>query len=200
MRDRPFGPNRSGPLPLAGKFSRMAPDGWETFAAQHTVWGRVTDGASHRDRAVTLVRQLAAARKRSAAALEEDPWQDGDFARRMSEQIASLVGFLPQDVRFSGAEAALLVTTPFLHDALWAGIAAAERGVQPGDLDPVAGRHQRPGRVRAVRPELRPAAPPRASPRSGRGRRDAAEEIGWWLLHRWIGRQPAAYRPAAIER
>ena len=104
-------------MPLAGKFSRMAPDGWETFAAQHTVWGRVTDGASHRDRAVTLVRQLAEARARSAALLTDDPWQDGDFARRMSEQVASLIGFLPDDVRFSGPEAALLVTTPFLHAA-----------------------------------------------------------------------------------
>ena len=33
---------------------------------------------------------------------------------------------------------------------------------------------------------------------SGGRQRDAAEEIGWWLLHRWIGRQPAAYRPESL--
>ena len=49
----------------AGKFSRMAQEeqhGWETLAAQHAVWERVTDGASHRDGAVTLVRQTAGER------------------------------------------------------------------------------------------------------------------------------------------
>lgn len=183
---------------LAGKFSRMAPDGWETFAAQHEVWGRVTDGAAHRDRAVTLVRQLAAARRRSAAALPDDPWQDGDFALRMSEQVKSLVGFLPEGERLTGAEAALLVTTPFLHDALWAGIAAAERGVHPGDLEP--SQDASSDRAAFERFSQTYAQPHRRALVAIRaGRREAAAELGWWLLHRWIGRRPAAYQPATIE-
>src|SRR5262249_59038702 len=74
--------------------------------------------------------------RKAAAARPDDPWQDEDFGARMALQVTRLVEMLPADVTFSGAEALLLVTVPMLHDVLWAGIAASERGVQPDDLEP----------------------------------------------------------------
>ena len=58
----------------------MVPTGWETIAAQHTVWGRVEDAQAHRERAVALAGRLAEERHRAAAALPDDPWlgQDAD--------------------------------------------------------------------------------------------------------------------------
>jgi hypothetical protein len=176
----------------------MVPEGWETIAAQHTVWGRVEDSEAHREQAIALAGRLAEERRKSKATLLDDPWQDSNFAARMSQQVTRLVDMLPDDVRFSGAEAALLVTVPLLHDALWAGIAAAERGVEPADLEPSQdATSDRAAFERFTQTYAQPHRRALAAIRAGK--RETAAELGWWLLHRWIGRRPAAYRPATIE-
>nr|BFE63849.1 hypothetical protein GCM10020063_083750 [Dactylosporangium thailandense] len=175
----------------------MVPTGWETIAGQHTVWGRVDDASTHRDQAVALVRELAAARGRAAASLGDDPWQDDDFGDRMSNQISKLIEQLPPDVRFTGPEALLLVTLPLLHDTLWSGLAAQERGVQPGDLEPSQdASSDRAAFERFTQTYAQPHRRALAAIRAGR--RETAAELGWWLLHRWIGRRPQAYQPATI--
>src|SRR6185369_8989869 len=95
--------------------------------------------------------------------------------------------------------------------------AGSERSVRPHDLTPsqdassdraaferFAQSYAQPYR-RAVAAVTRANAatsagsPVPADARDSVGsQRDAAEEIGWWLLHRWIGRQPAAYRPESL--
>ncbi|GAA4258924.1 hypothetical protein GCM10022255_081490 [Dactylosporangium darangshiense] len=175
----------------------MVPEGWETIVAQHTVWGRVSDAATHRDRAVALAGELAAKHRQSAEALGDDPWQDSDFAARMSRQVARLVELLPDDVSLTGDEAVLLVAVPLLHDALWAGLAARERGVEPGDLEP--SQDATSDRAAFERFSQTYAQPHRRALAAIRaGRRETAAELGWWLLHRWIGRRPQAYRPDTI--
>ncbi|UWZ37150.1 hypothetical protein Drose_02220 [Dactylosporangium roseum] len=176
----------------------MVPEDWATIAGQHTVWRRVEETDAHRDRAVALAGRLAATKHASSARLGDDPWQDAGFAARMSHQVEHLIDALPDDVRFSGAEAQLLVTVPLLHDALWAGIAAAERGVQPDDLEPSQdATSDRAAFERFAQTYAQPYR--RALVATRAGRRETAAELGWWLLHRWIGRRPAAYRAATIE-
>ncbi|MFG2037817.1 hypothetical protein [Dactylosporangium sp. NPDC048998] len=175
----------------------MVPEGWETIAAQHTVWGRVKDAKTYRDRAVTLVGGLAEARRRSAGSLGDDPWQDDDFGTRMSRQVARLVDLLPPDERLTGEEALRLVVVPLLHDALWAGLAAQERGVEPGDLEPSQdATSDRAAFERFTQTYAQPHRRALAAIRAGH--RETAAELGWWLLHRWIGRRPQAYQPATI--
>ncbi|WP_433338598.1 HD domain-containing protein [Dactylosporangium sp. CA-139066] len=165
--------------------------------AQHTVWGRVDDAETHRDRAVALAGGLAAARGRSGALLGDDPWQDGDFAARMSRQVGRLVELLPDDVTLTGDEALLLVAVPLLHDALWSGLAARERGVTPGDLEPSQdASSDRAAFERFAQTYAQPHRRALAAIRAGH--RETAAELGWWLLHRWIGRRPQAYQPATV--
>ncbi|GAA3448772.1 wHTH domain-containing protein [Dactylosporangium matsuzakiense] len=175
----------------------MVPTGWETNAGQHTVWGRVEDASTFRDQAVALARELAAARGRAGASLGDDPWQDDDFGDRMSKQVQQLIALLPETVAFSGPEALLLVTVPMLHDVLWNGLAAQERGVEPGDLEPSQdASSDRAAFERFTQTYAQPHRRALAAIRAGR--RETAAELGWWLLHRWIGRRPQAYQPATI--
>ena len=86
---------------------------------------------------------------------------------------------------------------PLLYDTLWATRAAAERSVHPHDLTPSQdATSDRAAFERFAQSYSQPHR--RALAAVARGQRDAAEEIGWWLLHRWIGRQPAAYRPESL--
>ena len=92
-------------------------------------------------------------------------------------------------------------SVPFLYDTLWAQLAGAARGRAPARPHPVPGRVQRPGRLRAVRPELRPAVPTggrrrRARPaRRGRGDRlVAAAPVDRAAARRLPAR--GAHRPA----
>ena len=176
-------------------------DRWVDLVARHPLWELAAADPSRdavRRASTELVVHLAWVRREGLFPLADDPWQDLGFARRMIDRLAWLVDGLPPDVDLSAAEAGLLLSVPFLYDTLWAGLAGRARGVAPARPHPVAGRLQRPGRVRTVRAELRRSRTGAPWPRSARGQLDAAEEIGWWLLHRWIGRQPAAYQPESL--
>ena len=224
-------------------------DAWVDLAERHEAWARVAPGVSpglHADRAdryppgdgvgpallrgqtIALVGRLAAHRSAAQSALADDPWQDPGFAARMTDQVRRL---LPPDLTLLPAEAALLVTVPFLHEAWWSGLAAQAREVGPQDLTPspdatsdraaflrfaqgyprlhrratvaaLAGGAVRAGSASAMAPAVAGGAV-RAGSASAvapavAGRTDASAEIGWWMLHRWIGRQAAAYQASSI--
>ena len=137
------------------------------------------------------MRALAAGRP----VLDGDPWQDPDLALRISARLVDLV---PRDLRVSADEAGLLVLMPFLYDALWTRTAATERAVGPGDLTP--SQDATSDRAAFERfAQTYSQAYRRATLAVAGGRAAVAEEIGWWLLHRWIGRRPAAYQPESIS-
>jgi hypothetical protein len=187
-------------------------DRWPGLVAQHPIWDRVSDPDRDavRVRAAELAVHLAWTRRDGLFQLADDPWQDLRFAARMLHRVAGLIGALPADVTLSSAEAALLVSVPLLYDTLWATRAGLERVVRPHDLTPsqdassdraaferFAQSYAQPYR-RAVAAVARANAASADSHESVGSQRDAAEEIGWWLLHRWIGRQPANYRPESL--
>ena len=174
-------------------------DRWVDTVAKHPLWNRVPDPADReasRRRTSELIVHVTWTRREGLFPLADDPWQDLDFARRMTARLA-LAGRRPAGrpgvLRGRGG---LLLAAPYLYDTLWSTLAGRERVVGPHDLDPVPGRHQRPGGVRAVRPELRPALPPgggRGGPRAarrGRGDRLVAAAP--------LDRPPAGRVPAGV--
>src|SRR6266540_4563907 len=170
----------------------MVHDDWGDIAARHAVWDLTADAGELRERTAALVDRLA--RLRDAVDLTGDPWHDPGFAARMSRRLGEL---LPADLTLSGREAALLVTAPLLYDTLWSELAAAERPVGPHDLTP--SQDASSDRATFERFAQTYAQPYRRAIAAAKAeRRDIGEQIGWWLLHRWIGRRPAAYQPASV--
>ena len=175
-------------------------DKWVELAARHPLWDRAAadpDREAIRRETAELVVHLAWARREGLFQLADDPWQDLGFAIRMADRLGALAGGLPADVSLSAAEAALLVSVPFLYDTLWATLAGRARGVAPHDLTPSQdASSDRAAFERFAQSYSQPHR--RAVAAVARGQRDAAEEIGWWLLHRWIGRQTTAYQPESL--
>jgi hypothetical protein len=172
-------------------------DRWPTLVAHHAVWSRVRADEGARVRATEFAVALAWARRDGLFSLADDPWQDLDLAARTLDRLAALTAALPPDAALRPAEATLLVCVPLLYDAFWSTRAAAERVVRPHDLTPSQdATSDRAAFERFAQSYSQPHR--RAVAAVARGQRDAAEEIGWWLLHRWIGRQPAAYKPESL--
>jgi hypothetical protein len=172
-------------------------DNWAETVELHPAWYRVdeADRDGTRASAEALVAHLAGVRERNLAALDTDPWQDAGFAVRMARHVGHLLGRLPERVRLSPAEAALLVTVPFVHDTLWASQAASVRTIRPRDLVPAAGAT---GDRAAF--ERFAQTYPRLQRRATLGAASvtSAAPIGWWLLHRWVARRPVGYDPATV--
>jgi hypothetical protein len=170
---------------------------WVETVDQHPAWQRSADSTdSAKAGAAGLVAHLADVRRRDLAALDTDPWQDTGFAVRMARHVGHLLSRVPERVRLSPGEAALLTTVPFVHDTLWANLAASVRTIRPRDLAPAAGATgDRAAFERFVQtyPRLRRRATLGASSVT------AAAPIGWWLLHRWVARRPTGYEPATVE-
>jgi hypothetical protein len=176
-------------------------DKWVGLVARHTLWDRAVDDPNRdslRRQTAELVVHLAWARREGLFRLADDPWQDLGFAVRMVDRLGWIVSVLPNDVSLSAAEASLLLSVPFLYDTLWSTLAGRERTVAPHDLTPSQdATSDRAAFERFAQSYSQPHR--RAVAAVARGQRDAAEEIGWWLLHRWIGRQPAAYQPEPLS-
>jgi hypothetical protein len=169
----------------------MVFDAWAEVAARHVVWGQAPASEAVRDRTVALVRRLAAAQRDAS----DDPWSDPGFALRLAARLGELV---PRELEFTPDEAARLVAAPFVYDALWRGLAAAQRGVHPADLTPSQDASSE--RAAFERFAQTYAQPYRRAVAAARAERTAVgRDIGWWLLHRWVGRRPAAYEPAALK-
>ena len=167
-------------------------DDWGRLAADHRAWDHTEPGTA-RDKAVALVRRLAGAR--DAADLSGDPWADPTFAARVAQRLSDL---LPAGLALRPEEATALVVAPFLYDTLWSGLAAEARAVGPADLTPSPdASSDRAAFERFAQTYAQPYRRATAAVRAERW--EHGREIGWWLLHRWIGRRPAAYQPASIE-
>ena len=175
---------------------------WPQLVDRCEAWDRVAAdpaAAALRATAFTLVTRLADRRAEAMFRLADDPWQDPWFAGRMLRQVDGLIGQLPdgQGADVTAEETALLLTAPFLYETLWSTTAARERVLRPHDLTP--SQDASSDRAAFERFTLSFGQPRRRATDAVRaGRWDAAEEIGWWLLHRWISRRPEAYRPEAV--
>ncbi|MFC7104279.1 caspase family protein [Nonomuraea rubra] len=171
-------------------------DGWTEAAAGHVAWQKTREvpGAERlRDDVISLVRALSAKRRAARAKLAADPWDDPRLALRMAERTSFLLGSLLNDLRLSPAEAALVVALPFIHDAYWAGTAAAASVVRPAGLAAVTmPTPEREAFEAYVRKH------PRLLRRGLAAGQRTGAEIGWWLLHRWITGRAGAYDPQAI--
>lgn len=176
-------------------------DTWVDVVARHGLWRRAAGDpalAPVRRQAADLVVQLAWSRRAGLVDLADDPWQDRAFAVRMTDRLGWLVDGLPAELSLSAREVGLLLTVPFVYDTHWSALAGRERGVGPHDLRPSQdATSERAAFERFAQSYAQPYR--RAIAAVERGEPDAAEEIGWWLLHRWIGRQAAAYHPATIS-
>nr|WP_083976025.1 caspase family protein [Herbidospora sakaeratensis] len=175
-------------------------DDWAEAAATHIAWKKTHKGsgsAELREDVISVVRRLAAHRWTAAGRLAEDPWHDSRFALRMSERMNFILGSLLDGLSLSPAEAALLVTAPFVHDTHWAHIVAHASAVSPTDLSPVnAPNPQR--KAYEVYARSYPRLLRRAVDAAGRGDTAVPKEIGWWLLHRWITRQATSFGSQAV--
>ena len=161
-----------------------------------------------RHRIAELIVHLGMVRRDGLLTLADDPWQDLSFATRMADRLAFLVETMPDGLRagagpradglrLSADEVALLLAVPFVYDTLRSSLAGRERAVAPHDLTPSQdATSERAAFERFAQSYSQPYR--RALAAVARGNRDAAEEIGWWLLHRWLARQPSAYRVEAI--
>jgi hypothetical protein len=177
------------------------PDGldeWVGLVARHPLWDRASgdpDREAIRRQTNELVKQLSSTRRDGLFQLADDPWQDFGFAIRMVERLGPV---LPSDVTLSAREAALLLSVPFIYDTLWARLAGRARGVAPHDLTPSPdASSDRAAFERFAQSYSQPYR--RGLAAVAHGQLDAAEEIGWWLLHRFIGRQPTAYEPESLR-
>ncbi|MFA1550319.1 wHTH domain-containing protein [Actinomadura chokoriensis] len=173
---------------LPGSAADREADDWAAAAAQHVAWQKAADVhgiESLRDDVVSLVRHLAAARRRTEAVLASDPWHDERFALRMSARMSLILGSLLDDLRLTPAEAALLVALPFVHQVHWTRAVADASVVDPFDLSPATATSPERERFESYA-RGRPRLLRRAAAAGAAGDRETAGRIGWWLLHRCV--------------
>ncbi|MDX8140755.1 hypothetical protein SK854_01435 [Lentzea sp. BCCO 10_0061] len=146
---------------------------------------------------VAVVSHLAAEHDGSLGALARDPWLDAEFADRFTRRLRWLTRqVLPAEaLRLSDAEAALLITFPYLHQTFWARQAMTVlRGA-----DPVAAAFSHgagPPKFSAFAAGY--GALHRRGTRAAETGDPAATGIGWWLFHQWLVRQPECYDSNSI--
>jgi hypothetical protein len=172
--------------------NRIELNAWVEHVREHALWSRAADDVEPvRAKAVALVAALAQTRRAGLFDVADDPWQDTDLPVRIADRAAWLAEGVAE---LGAAEVALVLALPFVYDTLWSTLAGRERGVAPHDLTPSAdATSDRAAFERFAQTYPQPYR--RALAALARQRPETAGEIGWWLLHRWIGRQPAAYQP-----
>ncbi len=173
---------------------RLFPDGtreaqtWEQAATGHLVWQRIPQTPENQalaDNVVSLVRHLDRLRQRAATVTSADPWAErGGFALRMSGQLSFLLSSMLSELSLSPAEAALLGAAPFVYEAHWARqLAEAARLLEADGVPPEDPLRTSFSRYVQGFPRLRRWV----------GNLDGHPALAWWLLHRWLSGQPAAY-------
>ena len=174
---------------------------WITLAQEHVAWAQVQTGPGVdrlKETTAALVGHLSQLRKQDKEELADDPWIDEAFADRMNARIRWLLSTVlnPGKLQLSPAEAALLVTFPFLHEAFWTRLSAQARHVLPANLGHLTGPDERErfeqfaaryGRL------LRRAEQAQESHNSA-----AVAGIGWWIFHKWLPQQKACFESDRI--
>lgn len=192
---KPEFPVLSGPARDAGQHP------WLRAVTTHPAWDRITPalgGARDALKEVccALVGRLAEVYETAAvSALREDPWHDRDLAVRAHDRMGFLLT-LAEKVRLSPTEAALVSLLPFVSQAFWAQEAArriaaltsynGERTPEGGSFHAFVQRYPRlDRRLRRLR-------------QTG-STDDSAQQILWWLYHRWLIQQPDIYAPQSLK-
>ncbi|MGW7454057.1 wHTH domain-containing protein [Streptomyces sp. NPDC054787] len=175
---------------------------WTVLAREHPVWKQVEHGPgidALYEAALALVGRLALCSDKDERLLKADPWRPVGFAERMTDRVSWLLSKVinPEKLALSPAEAALLVIAPFLYTTYWNHAAARALVLEPENLARVADPWPErasyeqffKGQSRLVR---------RAASAAGLGDAAGARGIAWWLLHRWLVRQPRDHRDGVL--
>ncbi|MCD9592738.1 caspase family protein [Streptomyces sp. 8ZJF_21] len=182
---------------LPGPARDVSEHPWVRAVADHPAWER-TDPELYAARdalkelCVEQAGRLAKVYERSAAALRDDPWHDGDLAKRVHEKIEFLTSKLAKDTQLAPTEAAMLALLPFVSQAFWAQEAARRIAALSGceadrtpEGDAFSSFIQRYPRLDRRLRRLRQTE----------ATDESAHHIRWWLFHRWLLQQPEVYAP-----
>ena len=173
-------------------------DGWRHLAASHPAWDSVRstgDVAGLRQLADRLVAHLAASYRQTARSSADDPWRDPALGMRISERVGFLLSRVLAGPELSPADAALLVTVPFVYASYWSAESARLSVVAPADLEARLGAEgDRAAFERFARSYPRLLRRAQAAPQE-----PGAAEIGWWIFHRWLARRPESYLSGQLE-
>ncbi|WP_018505977.1 wHTH domain-containing protein [Parafrankia discariae] len=178
---------------------------WQTVAERHSAWtlsaeaaaGDPRAGDELRESTLRLIGRLGRVSDDAAGRLRGDPWHDPGLAARMTKRVEFLVNRLPAEAdALSPAEAALLVSVPFLHQAVWTRLVARAALAHPGSPSVWTDDVER-GEFEAFL-RLHPRLRRRAERARRSGDQQSAAAIGWWLAHQWIISRSASYAGTAF--
>ncbi|MEE1938275.1 caspase family protein [Streptomyces sp. TRM 70361] len=188
-----------GVLPGPTREVRTHP--WVGAVETHPAWHRTDPERAAaldamKEVCTALAARLAEVCERANTALAEDPWYDGELAKRAGDRMGFLLGKVNGAERLSPSEAGLLVLLPLLHQAFWAQEAARRADVPAAYA---AGHTPEGDRFRAFVQRY-----PRLHRRLRRieqtDRRDGSDgHVLWWLFHRWLLQQPDVYAPPSFK-
>lgn len=164
---------------------------WSVHASNHPLWDRAqgSDRDAWRKRARAVVGQCELAANN--AAIKRDPWRDQSYPVRVLDRLADVN--LADDV-LSPAQVMLLVTAPFVHEALWAqGLAWIYKDGNPEDFSVHAGTKE---------PRLTVERAHRAFPQVIRRAERLTpvverRALALWLAHRALEHVPQLWEPRA---
>ncbi|MGW1138232.1 wHTH domain-containing protein [Streptomyces zhihengii] len=163
---------------------------WARLAREHPAWQQVehAPGAEVlRDAVEELADRLHRTAEADRRLLSGDPWSPAGLAERMTERVTWLLSKVlnPQKLELSPAEAARLVTAPFLYTAHRYRTAVGALSAEPTRLSRTPG-------ASALRADYEQyfSAYARLVRRAGRSDAEGAEGIAWWLFHHWLTRHP----------
>ncbi|TDB91669.1 hypothetical protein E1264_00725 [Actinomadura sp. KC216] len=183
--------------------AKPEPHPWAAHVTGHFAWTLVDpqrDASAFKDAATGIAGRLGVLSEGAEAALAEDPWFDAELATRFGKRTDWLLRtrFAESLCDLSPAEAALLVLVPLVHHTHMARTLAAFCEIDPLHLSTEVGDGPRRREFEAFLGGQRELVD-RAQARSLPDRDSAAEEIGWWLFHRWAARFPQAYALGAVR-
>ncbi|MER7949842.1 caspase family protein [Streptomyces sp. NPDC096079] len=161
-------------------------DTWREAARDSEVWARVAGGDPERtgklrDRLEALAESCAAVAHHAWERMP-DPWADDSYPVRL---LHRLPGLLPASAELSEVEAAALVAAPFLHEAAWARRLSRAHDVRPHltrRRDDGDGGRRHYEQVTEHHPHIRR----KLAAAWLDDRRQDADDIALWLVHRWI--------------
>ncbi len=185
-------------------FGAAGEHAWASAARNHPAWKQIgdVDGAeAMRAAAVALVAQIAPQADRDEALLADDPWRPVEFAERMTAGVGWLLSKVlnPEKLALSPAEAALLVSVPYLYVSCANRAAVQSLEVGPTNLghvrcpSPARANYEQffSNRQRLVRrAELAAQSP---------GGDERAAGIAWWLFRRWLSRKPGGFQEKVLD-
>ncbi|GAA2299763.1 hypothetical protein GCM10010402_68070 [Actinomadura luteofluorescens] len=123
-----------------------------------------------------------------------DPWADQDYPGRVLTLLETLLG---DEVTLRPGEAALLVSAPFLREAVLAEGVRVAAGVRPGDLRRTYEKGPRSD-LEGVH-EMHQHIVRRAESFDQRGRKRERDLLATWLMHQWLGTRRSVWRTAAAR-